>query len=324
MKKKMQMIAGPLCLQLLAEGAAGDGDGSNAKSQSNVAGVTAPAAAEQTKGVKKNPLADIKYGKQEEGTADAGQDEESASEEAAEDEPIDRGAEFERLIKGEYKEQYDARVQEAIRRRLKGSKDAEEKLAKLGTAFELIGKKYGVDANDIDGIAKALEGDGTFYESDAIANGMDTDVYMRVRRAEMNESAIRRQLELRERQDHAQQMYSEWRQEAEKIKNIYPSLDFDTEIQDENFMSLLRSGIDVRTAYEVVHKDDIISGAMQFASKTVEKKLADKIASNKSRPTENGSGAAGAVNVKSDVSKLTRADRDEIARRVARGEKIVF
>lgn len=235
-------------------------------------------------------------------------------------------AEFERLIKGEYKEQSLTHVYRKLSAagHQRKARTPRKSSAKIGTAFELIGKKYGVDANDIDGIAKALEGDGTFYESDAIANGMDTDVYMRVRRAEMNESAIRRQLELRERQDHAQQMYSEWRQDAEKIKNIYPSLDFDTEIQDENFMSLLRSGIDVRTAYEVVHKDDIISGAMQFASKTVEKKLADKIAQTNRVPPRTGSGAAGAVNVKSDVSKLTRADRDEIARRVARGEKIVF
>ena len=45
-------------LQLFAEG--GAGDGGTAQGQ----GVTAEAASQQTKGVKANPLADVKYGVQ--------------------------------------------------------------------------------------------------------------------------------------------------------------------------------------------------------------------------------------------------------------------
>ena len=95
-------------------------------------------------------------------------------------------------------------------------------------------------------------------------------------------------------------------------------------MQNQKFVDLLRSNIDVRTAYEVLHKDEIIPAAMQFTAKTVEQKLTNKIIANGARPAENGMAAQGAALVKSDVSQLTKADREEIIRRVQRGEKIRF
>jgi hypothetical protein len=80
----------------------------------------------------------------------------------------------------------------------------------------------------------------------------------------------------------------------------------------------------VRTAYELTHKDEIIAGAMQFTAKTVEKKIADKIAANGARPTENGLNSQSASLTKSDVSQLSKADILDIQRKVARGEKISF
>ena len=56
----------------------------------------------------------------------------------------------------------------------------------------------------------------------------------------------------------------------------------------------------------------------------VEQKLTNKIIAQGQRPTENGISSQSATVVKSDVSQLTKADRDEIRRRVARGEKISF
>ena len=63
---------------------------------------------------------------------------------------------------------------------------------------------------------------------------------------------------------------------------------------------------------------------MQFTAKQVEQKLTNKIVANGARPTENGMTSQSASLTKSDVSQLTKADRAEIARRVARGEKIRF
>ena len=95
-------------------------------------------------------------------------------------------------------------------------------------------------------------------------------------------------------------------------------------MQNPKFVDLLRSNVDVRTAYEVLHKDEIIPAAMQFTAKTVEQKLTNKIIANGARAAENGNSSQGAAVVKSDVSQLSKEDRAEIIRRVQRGEKIRF
>ena len=56
----------------------------------------------------------------------------------------------------------------------------------------------------------------------------------------------------------------------------------------------------------------------------VEQKLTNKIIAGGQRPTENGMNSQGAAVVKSDVSQLSKADRQEIIRRVQRGERIRF
>ena len=80
----------------------------------------------------------------------------------------------------------------------------------------------------------------------------------------------------------------------------------------------------MRTVYEVMHKDEIIHGAMQFTAQEVEKKVTNKIRANGARPSENGMSSQGAAVVKSDVSQLSNADISEVLRRVRRGEKISF
>ena len=138
-------------LQLFAEGS-GTGDG-------GATGATGEAAAPQAKGVKSNPLAAVKYGIQDEvQTADAPQ---------TTVETPDRNAEFERLIKGEYKDLYDARMQETIQKRLKGTRETVEKYEALAPTLEMLGKKYGVNAEDIAALNKAIEEDDSYYEDEA-------------------------------------------------------------------------------------------------------------------------------------------------------------
>ena len=124
--------------------------------------------------------------------------------------------------------------------------------------------------------------------------------------------------------EKADKLYAQWMQEEQEAKKVYPSFNMQAEMQNPEFVKLLRSNVNVRTAYEVLHKDEIIPAAMQFTAKTVESKLAKKIAANGSRPAENGMSSQASSVVKSDVSQLTKMDIAEISRRVARGEKISF
>ena len=298
----------PLQLQLFSENAGDTG-------VEGTSGVTASAAEMQIKGVKSNPLADIKYGIQ---------DDVSAAEIQGKADPVNRNAEFEQLIKGEYKDLYDARMQKTVQERLKNSKETVEKYNSLQPILEILSKKYGVDVGDIEALNKAIEEDDSYFEDEALEKGISVEELKRVKRIERENAELTRQIQEQQKQENAAKIYSAWLQQADETKRIYPSFDLDVEMQNKSFVDLLRAHIPVRTAYEVIHKDDIVSGAMQFTAKTVEQKLTNKIASNSSRPSENGLSSQGAALTKSDVSQLDKLDIREVIRRVQRGEKIRF
>lgn len=304
-----------LSLQIFAEGGgasgAGAGDGGTAQGQ----GVTAAAALPQTKGEKNNPLAGVKYGIQEE-VAPAAEVQQTAT--------PDRNAEFEKLIKGEYKDLYDARMQDTIQKRLKGTKETVDKFNALTPTLELLAKKYGVDASDINALNKAISDDDSYYEQEAMENGMTVQQLKDFKRMQRENAELRQQMQEQQRQENANKLYASWMNQAEEAKKVYPGFDMKSEMNNPEFVKLLRSNVDVRTAYEVLHKDEIIPAAMQFTAKTVEQKLTNKIIANGARPSENGMNSQGAAVVKSDVSQLSKEDRAEIIRRVARGEKIRF
>ena len=313
-----------LNLQLFAEGgaAAGAGAGDGGTGAEGTQGVTAAAAMSQRKGAKSNPLADVVYGKQTtEETVPAAEGQKETTTATA---PIDRNAEFEKLIKGEYKDLYDARVQDTVQKRLKNTKDIVEKHEALTPTLEILAKKYGVDMNDIEALNKAIEEDDSYFEDEALEKGVTVEELKKIRKMERENAELKRQMEEQETRERANKLYSNWLQQAEQAKAVYPSFDLETEMQNQRFVDLLRSNIDVRTAFEVLHKDEILPAAMQYTAKTVEQKLTNKIIANSARPTENGMSSQGAAVVKSDVSQLSKADRAEIYRRVQRGEKISF
>ena len=311
-----------LNLQLFAEGGAGGasatGAGDGGTGAEGATGVTATAAVSQKKGVKTNPLADVKYGAQVEEVATP------AAEVGTTAPAEDRNAKFEALIKGEYKDLYDARMQETIQKRLKGSKEIEDKYNSLAPTLEMLARKYGVDATDIKSLNKAIEEDDSYYEEEALEKGVTVEQLKEIRKMERENAELKRQMEEQTRKDNANKLYAQWMEQEQQTKAVYPSFSLQAEMQNPKFLDLLRSNIDVKTAFEVIHKDEILPAAMQYTAKQVEQKIVNKVIANGARPTENGNSSQGASLTKSDVSQLTKADRAEIARRVARGEKISF
>ena len=309
--EKKNFIPMLLNLQLFAEGGGDGGTGAEGTS-----GATVTAAGSQRKGAN-NPLANVKYGIQPtEETTPAAKVNPTPTE--------DRNAKFEELIKGEYKDLYDARMQDTIQKRLKGTKETVERYEALAPTLEILAKKYGVDATDVKALNKAIEEDDSYFEEEALEKGITVEQLKEIRKMERENADLKRQMEEQNRKENANKIYAEWMKQADEAKVVYPAFDFRTEMQNPQFVNLLRSGIDAKTAFEVIHKDEIIPAAMQYTAKTVEQKLTNKIIANGARPSENGNSSQSATVVKSDVSQLSKADRAEIIRRVQRGEKIRF
>lgn len=275
----------------------------------------------------RNPLANVVYGKQ----PDA-QEQQAAAPTAQQAAPgeteANRRADFDQYIR-DHKDLYDERVQRAIQDRFKGQKEIQgkaDKMDALQPVLEMLAGKYGVDAADVEGLSKAIQADDSYYEQEAMDKGLTVQQLKQMKQLERENAEFKRAAQERERQANAQKVYQQWVDQAEEAKRFYPDFDLKSECSaetGERFLRLLRSGVDVRTAYEVVHRDDIIGGAMARAAATAQKKTIDGIRSRGLRPVENGVdvGAPARI-VKSDPSKWTKKDREEISRRVMRGERI--
>lgn len=189
----------------------------------------------------------------------------------------------------------------------------------------MLARKYGIsDASDIKALNKAIEEDDSYYEDEALEKGITVEQLKSIRKMERENAELKRQMSERANQEQAERDVARWMEQANEAKKTFPTLDLGEELKNPQFIGLLKSGVDVGTAYFAMHHDNLVPQAMQFTAKQVEQKLTNKVIANGARPIENGINSQSSAVVKSDVSQLTKEDRAEIIRRVARGEKIRF
>ena len=244
-------------------------------------------------------------------------------------------ASFDDLLNDEeYKGEFNKRVQDIVQKRIKNAKASEDKLTKLAPLLDLIAHKYNVDleTTDIDELVQKVTDDDELYEQEALEKGLPVDALKQIRKVESENALLRRaeadrqaEKEEAERRAAFNEQFQKLRDEGNAVKAMYDSFDFDTEMRNPDFMRLaFTPGVGVKTAYEIIHKDEIIGGAMQYAAKKAQQQAAASIASGSKRPVEGWTGNSSPANTKIDVSSLTSAQRKEYIRRAAIGEKITF
>lgn len=273
-------------------------------------------------------------GQQSSGVAAAGQA--GASGDAGQQQDPEKA--FEQLIKGQYKDQFGKRVEDMFRQRMTGVNrqlqqygEMQKQFDAAQPIFDILGQKYGVDATDVANLVKLFQEDESLFEQEAMAMGKDVKELMDLRRIQRQNSNLQRQVnqfEQNERDRVARQQAADqarkWQTDAENLKQMYPSFDLDTELQDESFKRMLQNGIPMKAAYTALHADEIMQGAMQFAAQRTEQRVTDSIIAGAGRPSENGTGAQGAASPKVDPKKLSDAEIKMYNERARRGEKITF
>lgn len=224
---------------------------------------------------------------------------------------------FADLIKGEYKQEADQYIQGIVRERVKNSKDT---IRSQGEILDIVAAKYGMDTSDLAALKDKVSNDDAYYEDRAMEEGLTVDQYKRIAQAESKARAYDEAMAQQERDNAAQQQVAAWQAEAEAVKQAFPSFDLQTEINSPTFQKLLQAGVDMRSAYVACHEAEIMQGAMQYTASEVRKATANEIAAKGSRPRENASSSQAAATLHTDVSKLTRADREALSRRAMSGE----
>ena len=234
------------------------------------------------------------------------------------------------MINGDYKADFDAEVQRIVGERLKKVKDQGRIVADQGKALnaqqpilDALSLRYGTAPGDIEALRSAVDRDNSLWEQAAEEAGMSVEQYRQYQQMQQENARLRAAQEDYYARQRSEQQLRSWMDQAEAMKQDPLLADFDlpTEINtNPDFLTLLQRGVSVEQAYKVLHMDDFLSKATAQAEKTV----TDNIRARGARPQENGAAPKSAVVVKDDVSKLTPADRAEIARRAAMGETITF
>lgn len=225
------------------------------------------------------------------------------------------GAEFEKLISGKYKKQFEKKVQKIIDRRLREVKMLKETADKNKTIVDMLFEKYNITDDDTEKLEKILS-----QESNAVQKNTDNNDSEMLRRLIYENAYLKRMREKEAANQRAKNRADIWRREAEQTKKEYPDFDFEQQLKNEEFCRLIKAGVNVKHAYEVTNIDAILENN----SKAAEKKVVNSIRSKGARPVENGSSPTSGILISSNISNLSKKDREEIARRAARGERITF
>ena len=165
------------------------------------------------------------------------------------------------------------------------------------------------------------------YEQEAFERGMSVEDLKEIKALERENAQLRKVQE----DVQKQREWSQIQQQSQNLKQIYPEFNLSEELSNPQFTKLLHtlqgSGFPdaVQTAFESIHREEIMGGAMKYAVQRTQQQISNSIQSGMRRPQENGtSQRAAAATGGIDPSTLTKSQIDDIKRRAERGERITF
>lgn len=274
-----------------------------------------------------NPLANVQYGKPAPGSA-TGNDGATISADGKEQTqtkaPADKAKDFEALINGDYKDEFNRHLQSTIDKRFSDYKPVKAQLEATNKVLEKLSAKYGT--SDLKNLEAAIDADNAYYEQEASKLGMPVEQYRQFQQTKaVNERLLQAQADAQKNQE-ADRVFKGWIDECEALKTSgkaqYANIDLVAEISNPQFADLIKRGVPVKAAFDVVHLDDMQSLIAKAVAAETQKKTVNSIRQQSARPAENGTGNTAGVDSRPDPSKWTKADRAEAIRRAARGEKI--
>jgi hypothetical protein len=239
---------------------------------------------------------------------------------------------FDELIAGEYKEDFDRRVQQIVRARLRETRAAQDRLNQFAPALQIVAGRYGLDFSDPAqadpaALLKALREDRSLYADEAAKKGVEVEKLMRQKRVERELQQARAFRARVEGEARIRQRYGQLRASADAFQKKEPGFSLAREMRNDTFARMVVTGFPLETAYHAAHYAELeekrraaSDARMREVAQSASQKAANAVRLNGLRPSENGTGGAAAALSKIDISKLTRNDIRELTARAARGE----
>lgn len=318
-----------LDLQLFAGEGAGDGAGEGSTEAGVNMGQEAAVPAGR-RARREDPFANTVFGRVDNEQSQAAAD---TTDEAAPAEET-----FEQLTGkgGKHEKAFNDAVQKILRRRLGDQNKLKGQLDSQQPIMQLLAQRYNIQADDpaaIDPAAllSALEEDRRYYEDRAYREGVSVETLMREDRINRQQAALDARRNAEQQEAQMRREFASLQQQAVAMQAVNPDFDLEREMDNPAFMRLVRSGTPVETAYFATHHREIMENQRRqqlqqthAAVQQARQMTASAIASGSGRPVENGSVSTAPATHITDPTKLTREQRQEIRKRVSRGERIVW
>ena len=317
-------------LQLFAEGG-GDGAGTGAAEGTGEAAAAEKAASAPAQGkVREAAAAEVdemlspaeEPGAEED--AAEGEKQDDAADKSSTDPEAHRKA-FGELMRGEYNREFGEMIVQATQ---KAYDSILNEQGPVGRILNALGQKYGTAPGDYEALAAAVEGgvvkDDAYYEDMAMKKGISVQLAKEMDALESENAKHRAAEQQRAEASKMQAIQKEWDAAAERIRAEDPGFDIKTALADPDFAQMLKLGVKMEDAYKARYFDDIMARRTTQTAKTVEKGVEARIRQRGARPSENGTNPGGAAVLKTDVSKLTTQQCEELERRAMRGQIITF
>ena len=316
-------------LQLFAEGggdgaAAAGGDGAAPAAAEKAASAPAQGKGREAAAAEVDEMLSPAEEPGAEEDAAEGEKQDGAANKSGTDPEAHRKA-FGELMRGEYNREFGEMIVQATQ---KAYDSILNEQGPVGRILNALGQKYGTAPGDYEALAAAVEGgvvkDDAYYEDMAMKKGISVQLAKEMDALESENAKHRAAEQQRAEAAKMEAIQQEWDAAAERIRAEDPGFDIKTALADPDFAQMLKLGVKMEDAYKARYFDDIMARRTTQTAKTVEKGVEARIRQRGARPSENGTNPGGAAVLKTDVSKLTPAQCEELERRAMRGKIITF
>ena len=125
-------------------------------------------------------------------------------------------------------------------------------------------------------------------------------------------------------QNEADRLYAQWIFQGEELKKTCPGFSPEKDFSDPEMLSLLKAGLDVKSAYYALRHEELLESAVRDAEIRGRMAAASEIKAQSLRPRENGNSDGASKPVSRDVFNMTPAEIREIIKKAESGVKITF
>ena len=304
-------------LQLFAEGgdgaAAAGGDGAAPAAEEKAVSAPAQSKGREAAAAEVDEMLSPAEEPDAEQDAAEGEEQDGAADKSGTDPEAHRKA-FGELMRGEYNREFGEMIVQATQ---KAYDSILNEQGPVGRILNALGQKYGTTPGDYEALAAAVEGgvvkDDAYYEDMAMKKGISVQLAKEMDALESENAKHRAAEQQRAEAAKMEAIQQEWDAAVERIR-----------AEDPDFAQMLKLGVKMEDAYKARYFDDIMARRTTQTAKTVEKGVEARIRQRGARPSENGTNPGGAAVLKTDVSKLTPAQCEELERRAMRGQIITF